>query len=144
SDKSKQQNDLLTSILNDTDDIDQIEYFDDDEIYSKTTITSTENGDQDKDIASGNVANSRNSEGVAMELLRMLSIKSANTWWRWNSKDSAVDPTSACIKDSANQSDLVFGDSKNTDDCLIEIEMEPIGSSSSHLKQAVDIDNDIS
>lgn len=90
--RSKQK-ELLASILSDTDDIDQLEYFDDNEIYSaslpsvSTSSSSSpvspgvDNEQQSKDQQVDDKQR-KSTENVAFELLRALSIKSANMWWR--------------------------------------------------------------
>lgn len=117
SERSKQK-ELLASILDDTDDLDQLEYFDDNEIYpssspaslfsSTSSSTSSSSPSSPSAIELGGVQQAnkssagkqtspKNSENVAFELLRVLSIKSTNMWWRWGgnkgSKDSSMEET---------------------------------------------------
>lgn len=104
--RSKQK-ELLASILDDTDDIDQLEYFDDNEIYSSSSpSTSACSSPSASPAVNVNKSPSvdqqvegkqtKSTENVAFELLRALSIKSSNMWWRWSkggstSKDSSIE-----------------------------------------------------
>lgn len=110
-----QQKNLLKSILDDTDDM--VEYFDDHEIYSTTTADSaTNNPDHLNWVASSG----KNNENIAVELLRMLSIKSANTWWRISGKNNGPR-----AKDSATQT-IPDIDVEKANCNLIEIEMNSV------------------
>lgn len=113
SEKGQQKN-LLKSILDDTDDM--VEYIDDHEIYSTTTADSATNNPDHLNWVASSGKNNEN-ENIAVELLRMLSIKSANTWWRISGKDNRPR-----AKDSSTQT--IPDIERAKDDCnLIENEM---------------------